>query len=55
MKKFKEFYEKYRVKIGMIIILSILLLMLLKFGEQTEAKKTPVISTETGCSMEYMN
>ncbi len=54
MKKLKEFYEKYRIKIGMIIILSILLLMVLKFGEQAEAKKAPVISTETGYLAEEM-
>ena len=36
MKKIKEFYNKNRNKIGMIIVLSILLMMVLYMGDMME-------------------
>ena len=47
MKKIKEFFIKYQIKIGMIILLSILLLMVLKFGEDMEQNEAPEIGGET--------
>ena len=54
MKKIKDFFIKYQIKIGVIILLSILLLMVLKFGEDMEQNDAPDISTETGSEVVFM-
>lgn len=53
MKKIKEFFVKYQMKIGMIILLSIILLMVLKFGEDMEQNNGTELEVNSGSTVTY--